>query len=162
MPKDELWHYGVKGMKWGVRRFQNKDGTLTSAGKKKYQGTRWDIEKQIDPEDVDQWVGIQKEIEKKSGDWYNQIAVSKRFSERNIGAVPRLFIGDNKTNSLLDQIKNFCHCVLCSYGLLYDIHMAVKKDYWILAEEWICNFPYDYGLEVQQISIDSLEENTKI
>ena len=29
-----LAHYGVKGMKWGVRRYQNKDGSLTSEGKK--------------------------------------------------------------------------------------------------------------------------------
>lgn len=33
---DELQHAGVKGMKWGVRRYQNKDGTLTDAGKKHY------------------------------------------------------------------------------------------------------------------------------
>lgn len=31
---DFLMHYGVKGMKWGVRRYQNKDGSLTPAGKK--------------------------------------------------------------------------------------------------------------------------------
>lgn len=30
---DELLHYGVKGMRWGVRRYQNPDGTLTAKGK---------------------------------------------------------------------------------------------------------------------------------
>lgn len=33
---DELTHWGVRGMKWGIRRYQNKDGSLTPAGKKKY------------------------------------------------------------------------------------------------------------------------------
>ena len=33
---DELYHHGTKGMKWGVRRYQNKDGTLTDAGKRRY------------------------------------------------------------------------------------------------------------------------------
>lgn len=32
----ELYHYGIKGMKWGVRRYQNKDGSLTPKGKKHY------------------------------------------------------------------------------------------------------------------------------
>ena len=32
---DELYHYGIKGQKWGVRRYQNKDGSLTAAGKKR-------------------------------------------------------------------------------------------------------------------------------
>lgn len=33
----ELYHYGVKGQKWGVRRYQYNDGTLTPAGKKRYR-----------------------------------------------------------------------------------------------------------------------------
>ena len=36
MENNELRHWGVKGMRWGVRRFQNKDGTLTKAGQKRY------------------------------------------------------------------------------------------------------------------------------
>lgn len=31
-----ICHFGIKGMKWGIRRYQNKDGSLTSAGKKRY------------------------------------------------------------------------------------------------------------------------------
>ena len=42
---NELYHYGVKGMKWGIRRYRKKDGSLTNTGKKRYVDDRNDKKK---------------------------------------------------------------------------------------------------------------------
>lgn len=34
---NELYHHGIKGQRWGVRRYQNADGTLTAAGRRRYE-----------------------------------------------------------------------------------------------------------------------------
>lgn len=44
MEYNELYHHGIKGMKWGVRRYQNKDGSLTAAGKKRMYREQFDLE----------------------------------------------------------------------------------------------------------------------
>lgn len=47
MENTELTHWGIKGMRWGIRRWQNKDGSLTKAGRKKYMQEEHNIDPEI-------------------------------------------------------------------------------------------------------------------
>lgn len=46
--KNRLQHFGIKGQKWGIRRFQNEDGSLTDAGKQRYGRDLREVEKNLD------------------------------------------------------------------------------------------------------------------
>ena len=63
-----LYHHGVKGMKWGKRRYQNEDGTLTDAGRKRAERDMRGLSKkkrgQYEP-DADKWVKEDMERSKK-------------------------------------------------------------------------------------------------
>lgn len=48
MTRDELYHHGIKGMRWGIRRYQNEDGSLTPKGEKRYYGKANALQKDID------------------------------------------------------------------------------------------------------------------
>lgn len=43
----ELYHYGVKGMKWGIRRYQNEDGTYTKRGLERYRKAEQDYDNAV-------------------------------------------------------------------------------------------------------------------
>ena len=70
---DVICHHGILGMKWGIRRYQNKDGSLTAAGKKRYY---------VRPDD-DGYAGNlltkkgKKEFKNKDGSWKDTPAAQK-------------------------------------------------------------------------------------
>lgn len=49
-------------------------------------------------------------------------------------------------------IHELGHCVMFSYDLIRDIHSAVYPEYWIDAEEWVCNFIADYGFKIFSVA----------
>lgn len=56
-------------------------------------------------------------------------------------------------------IHELGHAALFSYGLLPDIHKAVKRQYWMEAEEWVCNFIADYGMRIFSIAYEVMGED---
>lgn len=49
-------------------------------------------------------------------------------------------------------IHELGHCVMFSFNLIEELHRMVYKEYWIEAEEWVCNFIADYGMKVFKIA----------
>lgn len=66
----------------------------------------------------------------------------------------RIYISDQLYGNEYSKVlmHELCHCTIISYGLLDYIHKAVKPEYWIDAEEFVCNIIADYGLEMQKIA----------
>ena len=94
---NELYHFGIKGMKWGVRRYQNEDGTLTPAGKKHY-GNMSDDKLQK---------SLYKQVKKaraKQSDWSNQWNVNNTIGKYS-KAVEDRYRKDAKKFQSSDEYK---------------------------------------------------------
>lgn len=76
MEKNELYHHGIKGMRWGVRRYQNQDGSLTPAGQKRYDRDTSSLsekKKRNYKADPDKWVKEDLERTKRLSDETNNM-----------------------------------------------------------------------------------------
>ena len=82
--EEELQHHGIKGQKWGVRRYQNEDGSLTNAGKKRYDDGPAQSKKE------------KKELKKAQKEW------DKNFKKNHVDAYNKAV---EKVDKLIDDLN---------------------------------------------------------
>ena len=102
----ELYHHGIKGQRWGVRRFQNKDGSLTNAGRERYL-------KNIDKNDLDY-----SRYDKAFSDAKN---ISEKFvNKHDKGQSQRIKDAADTALNALDSIGD--------YGIGYEKHYRDESE----------------------------------
>lgn len=110
---NELQHWGVKGMKWGVRRYQNTDGSLTLAGQKRYERDQKENSgkkkgNKVGQADPNRWVKEDMERSKRLTDASsNMTGELKKINDKAIKDTPKakMDLSNMSDKELRDQIN---------------------------------------------------------
>ena len=116
MSHEYLAHHGVKGMKWGVRRYQNKDGTLTPAGKKRMYREMFDADSKSAKErrnytgDPNRWAKNDLENSKRVADsgknFSNELRnVNRSSMNRDRNKISNIDLSHMSDKEMRDQIN---------------------------------------------------------
>lgn len=145
-----LAHHGIKGQKWGIRRYQNPDGTLTDAGKKRYGSQlKYDIDKSI-KESKNKKIGVQtKTVDSdfknkvsslrakanSAGDEYNKLIETAKIEGKIASKRPEFKksfekkLGDFLGNGVDDEDLFQLAKDVCARDALIETSERVKKAY---------------------------------
>lgn len=98
-----LEHHGIKGQKWGIRRFQSKDGPLTSEGKRRYSPEEKKAARKEYKASKKQWKSDMKQVRKDAKvDWkrYRKDFIKSQANGKRVTSTLLWHIGTSSYNSL--------------------------------------------------------------
>lgn len=141
---NEIYHYGIPGMKWGIRRFQNPDGTLTAAGRRRY-GTVENLERGITKQQADEHDEAKKaainsgkasEVQKFSSELTREemaYAVQRIRDEQTLSDLRAkdVVAGQQRVKAIIDaggQLKTAGETVKSVYNLVAQVNNAFNKN----------------------------------
>ncbi len=126
-----LTHHGIKGQKWGIRRFQKKDGSLTPAGKKRYASELDDKKKAYDTAKSTRTTALSNKILAR-GHYDDAFNRAQKYTKSH--QISRHVVkGQKRTNDLLwkdakDKLTEYQNAKLDSKKANKDLKIA-KRDY---------------------------------
>ncbi len=141
MENRELKHSGIKGMRWGIRRFQNKDGSLTPEGKKRYGDNPYNS-----PEDEERVRAETKKAVMNSGDIkkvkayeseltndelrkaLDRVDLNKRLNGLDAQQRESGFNSVMSTLDKVDKVRSGAEKILNTYNLVAKINNTFNKN----------------------------------
>lgn len=123
--ENELNHHGILGMKWGVRRYQNKDGTLTNSGKKRISKTQSADDKKRESRKKD----LKNRRTMSDADLKKKIERLKLEKEFKSLTEEDISPGKKATKRILSDVGTKVVSAAAAGALAYGIKVAMTKNF---------------------------------